>query len=146
MHSSQLAIYLMVMRCHLPHGPAFLSCFCLQPHLSPSHLPPCETGGTGGLRVTWDLLGRNRFCGREGRSLPVHRGWRGAQGVIHQPHVALVQLQCQWVVVSLVKKDAVVLVSGHLGRAIRVCGLGLTQAPTSPDPLLAASSGDCLGA
>jgi hypothetical protein len=83
---------------------------------------------------------------KRGRSLPVHRGWRGAQAVIHQPHVALVQLQCQGVIVSLVKKDAIVLVSRHLGRAIRVCGLGLTQAPTSPDPCLAPSSDGCLGA
>lgn len=70
-----------------------------------------------------------------GVSLPVHGGRRGAQAVIHQPHVALVQLQCQGVVVSLVKKDAIVFVSGHLGRATRVCELGLTQVPTSPDPL-----------
>lgn len=43
MHSSQLAIYLMVMRCHLPHGPALLSHFCLHWHLSPPHLPLCES-------------------------------------------------------------------------------------------------------
>lgn len=52
--------------------------------------------------------------------LPVNRGWWGAQTVIDEPHVTLVQLQRQGVVVSLVEKDAVVLVCGHLGRGMRV--------------------------
>lgn len=58
-------------------------------------------------------------------ALPVHRGWRRAQAVVDEPHVALVQLQRQGVIVSLVEKDAVVLVSGHLERVARACGLGL---------------------
>lgn len=51
-------------------------------------------------------------------SSPVHRGWRGAQAVVDKPHVALVQLQRQGVVVPLVEKDAVVLVRGHLRRGM----------------------------
>ena len=53
-------------------------------------------------------------------SSPVHRGWRGAQAVVDEPHMALVQLQCQGVIVSLVEKDAVVLVRGHLEGVMRV--------------------------
>lgn len=73
--------------------------------------------------------------------LPVHRGWRGAQAVVDQPHMALVQLQCQGIIVSLVKKDAIVLVSGHLGRVARACGLQLSPSgPTSQHLLKEAAS------
>lgn len=52
--------------------------------------------------------------------LPVHGGRQGAQAVVDQPHVALVQLQREGVVVSLVEEDAVVLVRGHLGRGMQL--------------------------
>lgn len=140
MHSSQLAIYLMVMRCHLR------TWACLPFLLLP---PTCHSVRSVSV---WDRRPQSHLVSTleehvlwlGGVSLPVHSGWRGAQTVIHQPHMALVQLQCQGVIVSLVKKDAIVLVSGHLGRATRVCGLGHTQVPTSPDPLSAPSSGGCL--
>lgn len=53
-------------------------------------------------------------------SSPVHRGRRGAQAVVDEPHVALVQLQRQGVVVPLVEEDAIVLVRGHLEGGTRV--------------------------
>lgn len=64
--------------------------------------------------------------------LPVHRGGWGAQTVIDKPHVALVQLQRQGVVVSLVEKDAIVLVRGHLERGMWVRAPLRPGLPTPP--------------
>lgn len=131
----------MVMRCHL--SSAGLPSSASSSH-RPFSLPPATRRG-GSVCARMCMVGAGRrdtrvflnppselqaqrqkdagehTVGQEGeRPLPVHCGWRGTQAVIDQPHVALVQLQCQGVIVSFVEKNAVVLVSGHLEKAARV--------------------------
>ena len=80
--------------------------------LAASHSAGCRPEGAG--------VGGARAAGAGLWSSPVHCGRRRAQAVVDEPHVALVQLQCQGVVVPLVEEDAVVLVCGHLEGGMRV--------------------------